>query len=74
MAAKWADYVPAQSVQGVRTNLLHPNCRCAIQAFQAQRRLPITKVGSSAPAELFTARQFGAVITDTLKLVLKSEK
>jgi hypothetical protein len=54
---------------GQGTNLVHPNCRCITQAWQATRMLPVTTT-SSAPPELFTMRQLGRAIADEMKIVL----
>jgi hypothetical protein len=68
LALKWANYVPPASVTGVRTNLLHPNCRCSTQQWRSLRKTPVTfgKTGASPP-ELLTARQIGRAVAVELK-------
>jgi hypothetical protein len=57
---------------GSGTNLVHPNCRCATQAWQATRMLPVSFSGAGAPAELFTMRQLGDAIAGELKVEMKA--
>jgi hypothetical protein len=55
---------------GSGTNLVHPNCRCMTQAWQATRVLPVAVVGSGAPPELFTMRQLGEAVAGELKVAI----
>lgn len=72
LAAKWADYVPPATVQGERTNLLHPNCRCQTMAFQSFRRQTVTTfTRHAAPPELMTMKQLGAKVADALSGQIK---
>jgi hypothetical protein len=57
---------------GSGTNLVHPNCRCMTQAWQATRTLPVRASGSEAPPELFTMKQLGKAIADEMQVVLKA--
>lgn len=72
LAAKYADYVPPQSVTGERTNLIHPNCRCVVQNFRSYRRLPVTfQKPGNAPPELLTMKQLGTKVADALNGQIK---
>jgi hypothetical protein len=59
---------------GSGTNLVHPNCRCITQAWQATRMLPVSidSGGTQAPAELFTMRQLGEAIAGELQVEMKA--
>jgi hypothetical protein len=57
---------------GSGTNLVHPNCRCMTQAWQATRTLPVRTAGSDAPPELFTMKQLGKAIADEMEVILKA--
>jgi hypothetical protein len=57
---------------GSGTNLVHPNCRCITQAWQATRTLPVRVSGTEAPPELFTMKQLGKAIADEMEVVLKA--
>jgi hypothetical protein len=71
MQAKYANYVPSKPVEGPRTNLLHPNCRCAVEPWRATRQFPVvvTQGNTTAPAEMMTASQLGSVVSDAMKVV-----
>jgi hypothetical protein len=73
MAMKWANYVPPDTVKGERTNLLHPNCRCAVQAWQSTRRLPVTMGPRGTPAKLMTAEQVGKAVATELTALIKAK-
>jgi|SRR5215831_3594980 len=73
MQAKWADYTPPVSVQGTRTNLVHPNCRCITQPWSMDRRVPITfDASGAAPQQLLTMRQLGQRVASELKLEIRT--
>ncbi len=74
IANKWKDYNPPRPVQGYRTNLLHPNCRCIITPYANKRRLRLQYGGKSAPAELYTAKQLGSAVAGELKIAIKAIK
>jgi hypothetical protein len=63
---------PYGSDFGSGTNLVHPNCRCMTQAWQATRSLPVRSAGSDAPPELFTMKQLGKAIAAEMEVVLKA--
>lgn len=73
-AAQWAEYEPPHEVVGPRTNLLHPNCRCVTQPFQASRRLPVS-IGDDfsrrAPSELMTIKQLAKVVDGEVLIEMK---
>jgi len=72
MQAKWANYTARGGPAGpadMRTNLIHPNCRCTIAPWYSTRRLPVTfrdKGAGSAPPELFTPNQLAQTIRNEL--------
>ena len=72
MATKWAGFEGAGG-PGVRTNLVHPNCRCLTQPWTAARRMPITMgEGRGAPSALLNARQLGQAIAEELQVTIRA--
>lgn len=65
-----------EEVYSIRTDmrgaegLIHQNCRCMLQAWQATRMMPI-RMGAGAPKELFSTRQLGEAIAGELEVVLR---
>jgi hypothetical protein len=74
LAAKWKHWEPPAGVVGTRTNLLHPNCRCAVVPFRSQRRMSVTFSGKGAPTELLSARQLGVRVADEMRVMIKAIK
>ena len=76
MQEKWAGYVGREGPAGpaeLRTNLVHPNCRCAIAPWYSTRQVPVTfreHGAGAAPPELFNPRQFADAIRDELAVVM----
>ncbi len=76
-AAEWANFVPQKPVrtswdEPLRSNLLHPNCRCGTEPFYSNRRLNVTYGGESydvAPRTL--GRHFAEEMTKTIELVVR---
>jgi hypothetical protein len=64
---------PYGSDFGSGTNLVHPNCRCITQDWQATRVLPVRVSGTEAPPELFTMRQLGRAIADEMEVVISAK-
>lgn len=56
---------------GIRTDLVHPNCRCITQPWTSTRRMKMTFAESGAPPELLTARQLGRKVADELKVAIR---
>jgi hypothetical protein len=57
------------------TEIVHKNCRCMVQNWQATRQLPVRLSGvggDAAPPELFTMRQLGQAIAGELEVVIKA--
>jgi hypothetical protein len=71
LSAKWKHWEPPAGAIGERTNLLHPNCRCAIQPWRETRRVSMQFGGKSAPPELLNSRQLGRRIADELKVAIR---
>lgn len=74
LSAKWQHFDPGTAVVGERTNLLHPNCRCAIQPWQQTRRLSMRFGARGAPEELLNARQLGRRVADEIKVAIRAVK
>jgi hypothetical protein len=73
LAAKWANYTPPHPVVGERTNLIHPNCRCVTQPWNATRRLRVEFPDRPAhPPTVLTMRQLGEAVAEELGAVLKA--
>ena len=72
IAQKWKDYNPPRPVDGYRTNLLHPNCRCIVTPYANKRRLRVQFGGKAAPAELYTAKQLGEIVAEEVKVTIKA--
>jgi hypothetical protein len=53
--------------------IVHPNCRCMVQNWQATRSLPVT-FGKGAQAELFTMKQLGDAVAQELKMTLTAKE
>jgi hypothetical protein len=76
MQEKWAGYQGRAGPAGpaeLRSNLIHPNCRCAIAPWYSTRQLPVTfreHGAGAAPPELFTPRQFADAIRDELSVAM----
>jgi len=68
MQAKWAGWEGRAGPAGpasMRTNLIHPNCRCRIVPFYSSRRLPVlnrSMGAGAAPPELFSANQLANIV------------
>ncbi len=75
-AAEWANYVPDKPVrtswdEPLRTNLLHPNCRCGTEPFTSKRRVDVTYGGQTfdiAPRTL--GKHLAEEMQQTIKLVV----
>jgi hypothetical protein len=74
LSARWQHFDPGTAVVGERTNLLHPNCRCAIQPWQQTRRLSMRTGAKGAPEELLNARQLGRRVADEIKVAIRAVK
>jgi hypothetical protein len=51
--------------------IVHPNCRCMVQAWYATRQLPVT-FGRGAKSQLFTMRELGEKVAEELKLTIRA--
>ncbi len=69
MQAKWANYQGSTTgpAPGVRTNLVHPNCRCVIQPWYSTRKLPVTVGSSRTPPELFNLQEMSRLVIREVK-------
>lgn len=75
LAAKWQHWEPPAGVVGERTNLIHPNCRCAIQPWKSERKVAVSfGTGKAAPVELLNARQLGRKVADELRVTIRAIK
>jgi hypothetical protein len=78
LQAKWADFVPKTLGGGVRTNLIHPNCRCTIQSWKSLRKVPVMQQGTpkpgAPPPQKFTVRQLGQLIASEIRTEIKAVK
>lgn len=78
--AKWANYQGKGGPAGpaeLRTNLIHPNCRCTIAPWYSVRRLPVTfreRGSGAAPPELFTPNELARTVQDELALVMQATR
>ena len=59
---------------GTGIDIVHKNCRCAVQPWTATRQLPVrvTEFGATAPPELFTMRELGDAVAGELEVVIKA--
>jgi len=72
MAAKWAGFKGAGG-SGVRTNIVHPNCRCITQPWTMTRRMPLMMgEGHGAPRELMNARQLGQAVAEEMQVTIRA--
>jgi hypothetical protein len=71
LAMKWKHWDPPTGSSAARTNLLHPNCRCAIVPFRPQRKMAVQMGGKGAPAELMNARQLGRKVAEEMKVAIR---
>lgn len=77
MQAKWADWTPTNmhlTLDGPRTNLLHPNCRCTIAPWRSPGRKLAIRPAPKAPEELMTLKQLGKFASDQLRVEIKALK
>jgi len=70
--AMYPDWTPGP---GDRSNLIHPNCRCAIQSWKAARKDMVwkaqTAMGSQGPpSQLFDVELIGPKVAAQIKLTL----
>jgi len=72
MAQKWKDYVPKHTPPGERSNLIHPNCRCAVTAWSNNRaQVPVVFGGGNATeAAVFTREELAVVVANELRIEL----
>lgn len=74
LAAKWKDYEPPHPVEGPRTNLVHPNCRCVTVPWEVSRRLNVN-FAAARPRQkpvVLTMHQLSEIIAQELGGVLRA--
>jgi hypothetical protein len=54
------------------TDLVHPNCRCEVQAWQATRVLPVAVAGSDAPPTAVSMKQLGEALSNEIHVMLSA--
>lgn len=72
LAAKWANYTPPHPLEGYRTNLIHPNCRCRPEPWSGSKRVFIVR--GPAQGETVTGKGLGALIGNELTVSIKDIK
>jgi hypothetical protein len=73
-AMHWAHYVPAATVVGDRSNLIHPNCRCYTKAWRTTRRVPVSMGPRGTGTRRVTAEQVGKMVAETLQAVIRARE
>jgi hypothetical protein len=72
IAHRWRDFNPPRPVQGERTNLLHPNCRCIVTPYANKRRLRVTYGAKGVRSKLYTGKQLGEAVANELRVSIKA--
>lgn len=75
MRAKWANFTPSDHgpAPGERTNLVHPNCRCVLQPWQATQRRFSASMGGMPP-ELMNVKQLADAVREELTVILRAKR
>jgi hypothetical protein len=73
LQAKWAHFQGSTGgpAPGVRTNLIHPNCRCQVVPWQSITSMSPTTGQSRTPPDLFNTQNMARVVMDAYKLELR---
>lgn len=72
MQAKWAHYTPPYEVEGTRTNLIHPNCRCIVTPWRKRAAATTIRADSRSFIAEGIGKKIGRTLLQEFKATIKA--